>query len=180
MQTVTAPTDLARERDLRGRHRQVWFRRGALAVMGAVVIAALGGVIGQDPRERVAGGDAAELRVRAATTLRGGLLAPVRIEIRARRRITAPQLVLGPGFIEGMQLNSLEPAPTAETSRRGDGDERAGLALTYPTLEAGDELTVYLQLQVNPTTIGRLDMGVGLEGADVAPVRSPATLTVLP
>lgn len=180
MQTTTAPTDLARERDLEGRRWQTWVRRLILALMAVVVAFALAGAFGQRTTIRTATGEAAELRVRSASTLRGGLFSPVRVEVRARAKIVAPQLVVGPGFIDGVHLNSLEPAPLSETTRPRDEQGRAPLAFTYPTLEAGDELTVYLQLQVNPTTIGRQDMSVALEGANVDPVRVPATLTVLP
>lgn len=180
MQTTTAPTDLARERDLAGRRWQTWVRRGILALMAVFVGFALAGAFGQRTTVQTASGAAAEVRVRSATTLRGGVFSPVRIEVIARRKIAAPQLVLGPGFIDGLHLNSIEPAPLSETSRPRDEQGRAPLAFTYPTLEAGDELTVYLQTQVNPTTVGRQDMSVSLEGANVEPVRVPATLTVLP
>ena len=180
METITAPSDLPRERDLQGRRWHAWLRRAVLLAMLVFVGLALAGVFGQRTSVRAVSSDAAELRVRSAQTLRGGLFSPVRIEVIAHRKIVAPQLVLGPGYIDGAHLNSLEPAPVSETSRPRLEDGAAPLALTYPTLEAGDELTVYLQLQINPTTIGRQDVGVALEGANVEPLRAPATLTVLP
>lgn len=180
MEASTTQFDLGRVRDLEGRRGHAWYRRIALAVMAAIVVAALAGVFGQTQSSRAADGPAASLRVQMPKTVRGGLMVPVRIAVRAKQKIIAPTLVLGPGFIEGMQLNSLEPAATSEASRPPNADGDAAFALTYPTLEAGDTLTVYVQLQVDPTTIGRQDVSVGLEGGNARPVRSPATLRVLP
>lgn len=176
----TTAFDLDRVRDLAGRKSHAWYRRAFLALMLAIVVAALAGVFGQTQSTRAASGPAAELRIQAPSTVRGGLMWPIRISVRARQKIVSPTIVLGSGFIRGMQLNSLEPAATAETSRPPDADGHAPFALTYPTLDAGETLTVYVQLQVDPTTIGRQDVSVSLEGANARPVRSPATLTVLP
>lgn len=180
MTTSTTQFDLERARDLRGRHGHVWNRRFWLLLMAVFVGCALAGQFGQSPSIRTATGDAAEVRVHMPETIRGGLMYPVRIEITARESIAAPQVVLGSGFIDGMHLNTLEPAPTAESSRPPKGGNPGSLALTYPSLDAGDVLTVYLQLQVNPTTVGSQDVSVSVEGPGIDPVRSPATLRVLP
>jgi len=154
-----------------------WVRRVLVAAMVAVIVLALTGRLGQV--ERISSVQTATARVTldAPSALRGGLMWPARVTIRARTRIVEPQVVLGAGYVRGMQLNTIEPAPAEETTRG------RSLALTYATLQPGDELTVYLQLQVNPDTLGRQDLSVVLEpGGDDPPpaVRLPASATVLP
>ena len=180
MSASTTQFDLGRTRDLAGRTSHPWFRRAALAVMAVFVIAALTGQFGQSPQTRVARGDAATLTVKMPERLRGGLMWPARIEVRARENMSAPTIVLGSGFIRGMQMNSIEPSPVSETTRPPTVADPAALAFTFPSMDAGDVLTLYLQLQVNPTTVGRQDASVSLEAPGIDPVRSPATLTVLP
>lgn len=145
--------------------------------MSGVVVAGLTGAVGQEESVTRAAGAVARLDVRAPRTLRGGLLWKGRITVRARRRIERPELILGAGWVDGMQLNTIEPA-SSEEGTRGDS-----LTLTYGTLQAGQELTVYLQMQVDPETRGRQDLSVSLEGGGPAPgppVRVPLSTTVLP
>lgn len=170
----TAFLDLDRARDLRGHGVGPWFRRLVLALLVAFLAAAVLGAFGQRARERSATGAAATVALRAPGTLRGGLMWPARITVRARTRIARPRLVLARGWFEGAQLNSMEPAAADEDARPD------AVVFGYGPLEAGDVLTVHLQLQVNPDTVGRQDLSVVLEGDDVAPVRLPTTLTVLP
>ncbi len=181
--SVSAPTtnfDLGRARDLRGRGFHVWNRRVILALMAAFVAASLAGAFGQAPSVRTAASDSMALRVQMPEQVRGGLMFPVQIEVRATENVSSPQVVIGPGFVEGMHLNTLEPAPVSETTRPPKNGEPGALALTYPSLEAGDTLTVYLQLQANPTTVGNQDVSVSVEGPGVDAVRSAGTLRVLP
>lgn len=180
MTTSTVEFDLDRARDLNGRHRHVWNRRFWLLVMAAFVGVALAGQFGQNRETRSTSGEAADLRIYMPEKIRGGLMFPVRIEVTAKERMSAPTIVLGPGFIDGMHLNTIEPAPTAEATRPPGATDPAPLAFTYPSLDVGDTLTVYLQLQVNPTTVGSQDVSVSVEAPGVEPVRSPATLRVLP
>lgn len=169
--------DLERTRDLRGRAFHPWFRRVLVVAMAAIVLFAAGGGIGQPQHRSGAATPAARLDVHGPRTLRGGLLWPARVVVHARERLVEPQVVLGSGYVRGMQLNTLEPAPSDEAAHG------ASLALTYPTIEAGGRLTVYLQLQVNPDTVGRQDLSVVLRpGGDdpQPPVRVPASAVVLP
>jgi hypothetical protein len=165
--------DVRRHRDLEGRSAQPWVRRAVLALFGLAVLAALVGLFGQRAASEVAAGDAAQLRVVGPSTLRGGLLWPARIEITARRDIAYPRLVLAPGWVRGMQLNTLEPAAQGETTR---GDD---LVLSYDSLSAGDKLVVYLQAQVNPTTVGAQDMSVTLDDRTTQLVKVRRQVTVL-
>jgi hypothetical protein len=110
----------------------------------------------------------------APETVRGGLFFQSRIEIRALTAIEHPRLVLGEGWFEGMQVNSIEPAAESETSRDGR------VVLSYGALEPGDVLRIWLQFQVEPTNIGTRDYSVELDDEDRLLVRIPRTIRVLP
>lgn len=174
MTDLDAHLDLERMRDLRGRALHPWIRGVLLALLGVPVLLALTGAIGQPTRTQTSAGAGARVRLEAADVLRGGLLWRAKIAVRASRTIRYPRLVLGPGFVEGMQLNTVEPSPASEASR----GQR--VVLSYAELQAGDELVVYLQLQVNPTTVGDQDTTVELDDATTALARVAHTTTVLP
>jgi hypothetical protein len=114
------------------------------------------------------------VRVELPDVLRGGLMWRAKVTVRATRTIAHPRILLGPGFVEGMQLNTIEPSPVSEAGR----GQR--VVLSYAELKAGDELVVYLQLQVNPTTVGAQDTTVELDDEATALVRVAHTTTVLP
>jgi hypothetical protein len=152
----------------------LWTRRAVLTVFAVFVLLALLDRFGQRTSESVAVAPAASLRVNAPETLRGGLLFQSRIEIRALRDVKLPRIVLDRGWMEGMQINSIEPAAMSESSRSGR------VVLSYDQLAAGDLLRIYLSFQVNPTYIGRLSYGVDLDDGTTRIARVNRTLTVLP
>jgi len=166
--------DLARVRALRGRTAHPWIRRALLALVAVPIVLALTGAIGQAPRKVTATAAGADLRVEVPDVLRGGLLSRARIVVRAKRAIDHPRIILGAGFFEGMQVNTIEPSPQSEAARRDH------VVLSYPPLTAGDELVVYVQLQVNPTTLGEQDTGVELDNESNLLARVVHTTTVLP
>ena len=90
------------------------------------------------------------------------------------REITAPHLVLDHGWVEGMQVNSIEPAPASELSRDGR------VVLTYDKLAPGDDLRIWLQFEVNPTNVGHRSYGIELDDEAARVVRLSPTITVLP
>jgi hypothetical protein len=166
--------DLGRLRDLRGRRAHPWIRRGLLALLAVSPLLALTGAIGQPTQKLATAGAAARLQVEVPDVLRGGLLWRARIAVRADRTIEHPRIVLGAGFFEGMQVNTIEPSPTGEASR---GPQ---VVLSYDALQPGDELVVYLQLQVNPTTAGEQDTSVQLDDETDRLARVRHVTTVLP
>lgn len=169
-----AEIDLARLRDLRGREGHPWVRRMLLALLAVVVLAAATGAIGQPTQTLVAATPAARLEVDAPSTLRGGLLWRTRITVRAGATIKRPRIVLGAGYIEGMQINTIAPGPASEANRG------PMIVLSYDELKAGDELVVYLQLQVDPTTVGEQDASVAIDDAATRLARVSHTIRVLP
>ncbi len=166
--------DPARHRDLAGREAHPWIRRFVLTLFALVVLVALGGAFGQKTVTRSAAGPPALLTLDAPSALRGGLMWRARISVRARETIEFPRLVLGPGYADGMQINTIEPAPASESSRG------PRLVLSYDELRPGDELVVYLQFQVDPTTTGRQDATVALDDEREPLARVDHTITVFP
>jgi len=172
----TLPRHLRRDRhvELVGRRSEPWARRTVIALLALVVLAALLGAAGQGDDVGRAQAPAAALTVRAPERVRGGLFFQGRIDVVARERVGTPRIVLGDGWTEEMQLNTLEPAPAAESSSRGR------LELEYDPLHTGDHLTIWMQFEVNPTGAGRRDRSVALLDDDRLVARVPAEITVLP
>jgi hypothetical protein len=166
--------DLARARDLRGRAQDPWIRRALLTLMAVPVVLGAIGALGQETVDRSAASPRARLQINAPDVLRGGLMWRARITIRARARIDHPRLVLAPGYLNGMQVNTIEPSPASESSRG------PRLVLSYDKLAAGDELVVYLQFQVDPTTAGSQDATVELDDETRPVARIEHTIMVLP
>ena len=170
------PHGLRRDRhvELTGRRGEPWVRRLVIALFALVVAAALLGAAGQRHETGQAQAAEATLTVKAPTRVRGGLFFQSRIDIVARDRIGTPRIVLGNGWTEQMQLNTLEPAPKSESSNAGE------LELEYDPLHTGDHLSIWIQFEVNPTGAGRRDRSVTLLDSDRRLARVPAKLTVLP
>jgi hypothetical protein len=162
------------DRDPAGVARGLWVRRGVLTVLALVVVAAALNRVGQRPAETATSAPAATLRLSAPEHIRGGLFFQSRIDVRATRAIDHPRLVLDPGWVEGMQVNSIEPAPVGEATRDGR------VVLSYDALEAGDLLRVWLQFEVNPTNVGRRSYAVELDDAERPVARLAPKITVLP
>jgi hypothetical protein len=131
-------------------------RRALIVLIFAFAIAALLNAFGQQPTTSSASASAASLSVEAPQRLRGGLIFEGRFEIEANQTLAHPTLVLSNGWIEGITLNTMEPAPQAETSRGGE------LRLRFATLPVGERLTVWTQWQVNPVNLGTRSQDVQL------------------
>jgi hypothetical protein len=114
------------------------------------------------------------MRLAAPEIVRGGLFFQSRVEIRALTAIEHPRLVLDDGWVEGMQVNSIEPSPESETSRDGR------VVLSYGGLEPGDLLRVWLQFEVDPTSVGKRPYGIELDDETRPLARVDRTIRVLP
>jgi hypothetical protein len=112
--------------------------------------------------------------VSAPDGLRGGLLFQARVEIRTRRTVRFPRLVLDHGWTEGMQVNSFEPSPASEASRDGR------LVLSYDQLNPGDLLVVWMQFQVDPTNVGHRPADIELDDQTTPLARVEHSLTIFP
>jgi hypothetical protein len=138
---------LKRHRDLEGRNRHVWFRRGLLALTAAIPVLALFNVFGQRPGGSTQATSAARLQLYAPTRVRGGLLYEARFRITARRELKKAILVLDPGWGEGQSMNTIEPSPSGEASRDGQ------FAFTLGHIPQGQSHLLFMQFQVNPTNV---------------------------
>lgn len=165
---------LGRHRDLKGRQHQVWVRRGVLAVLAVIPVLGLANVFGQHPATVTAAEDPATLTLDAPTRLRSGLLYEAHFTIEARQQIEQAALVLHPDWLNGMTLNTLEPAPADETSENGQ------LRLDYGEVPAGQRIEVFLQYQVNPTANGKRKQWVDLVDGDTVLASIQRTLVIFP
>jgi hypothetical protein len=166
--------DPDRHRDLRGRLHEPWARRAFIVVLSAVAVLAIADLFGEGETTTSANGAGTMLKVQVPKAVRGGLFFQGRIDVTARRTVQQPTLVLGPGWTEQMQLNTIEPSPTSEVSRAGR------LHLTFDTLDPGQRLTVWLQLEANPTGPGHRDTSVELLDGHRTTARTHTDITVFP
>jgi hypothetical protein len=160
--------------DDRGRTPGLVVRQVVLTAFAVFALLALWGLFGQRESESAATGPAATLQLSAPDTVRGGLFFQSRIDIRATGTVEHPRLVLAEGWLEGMQVNSIEPAPDSESSRDGR------LVLSYGPLKPGDRLRIWLQFEVDPTNVGHRSYDLELDDADRPLARIGRTIAVLP
>ncbi len=165
---------LRHHRDLTGRERRPWTRRVLLALVGAFCLAGLLNAFGQRPQTTLSETGAARLEVYSPSRLRGGLYYESRFTIHARREIEKATLVLDPGWLEGMTLNTLEPSPIGEANRNGR------LALELGRVPAGTKHVFFLQFQVNPTNVGRRPADVELHDGETMLTHVDRTVTIFP
>jgi hypothetical protein len=173
---MTAPDGIEVERDIElvGRRHHGHLRRVLLGALALIPALALLNVFGQRPTTETSSNSDAALDVHAPSRLRGGLLFMARFTITAHAPLRRPTLVLDPGWAEGMQINTVAPAPATESSRDGR------LALEFEDIPAGQRAVVFAQFQVNPTNVGRRETGVTLEADDIGSVHVDRTITVFP
>ena len=165
---------LKRHRDLDGRKNEIWIRRGIFGLLCVLPLLALLDVFGQRPSSSTATAPAAVLDVYAASHVRGGVIFETRFHVTARRDLRHAVLVLDPGWLEGMTLNTIEPSPLAEGSRNGR------LILTLGPIPHGTSYLLFLQFQVDPTNVGRRSQRVDLYDGSRALATVHRTITVFP
>jgi hypothetical protein len=165
---------LNRHRDLAGRRNEIWIRRGLFGLVCLVPVLALANLFGQRPAGATATGARANIHVYAPTRVRGGLLFEARFTVSARSDLKNATLVLGPGWMEGMTINTIEPAPTNEGSSNGR------LTLELGHVPAGQIYRLFVQFQVNPTNVGRRTQTLELRDGDQVVASLRRTLTVYP
>ena len=139
---------LKRDRDLVGRRGEIWIRRGLTLVLVAFVIAAVANVFGQRSSTSEYVSSAATLTIHSPTRLRSGLVFQTRLKILAAHEIKDALVVLSPSWIEGITWNTIEPGPLGEASRNGS------VSFDLGHVAAGDTYSLYMQMQINPTTFG--------------------------
>jgi hypothetical protein len=165
---------LRRDRDLEARKNDIWIRRGLFALVCVVPVLALLNLFGQSPDVSTRTAAAARLRVSAPSHVRGGLLYQARFRITARRKLNQAALVLDRGWLDGLTINTIEPSPVSQASRDGK------LALDLGPISARHSYVLFVDFQVNPTTVGRQDQTLTLYDGTRALISIHRTLTVFP
>ena len=140
---------LKRHRDLDRRRGEAWVRRALFVLIGLVPLLALFNLFGQRPHLSSAASPPASLEVYAPSRVRGGLLWEARFTITAHRELKDAVLELDKGWLEGMTMNTVEPAPVGEGSHDGK------LLLDLGHVPRGQRHILFVQFQVNPTNVGR-------------------------
>jgi hypothetical protein len=167
-------SEIAADASPRGTEVGMWARRALLTLFAVVAALGLVNLFGQHTSEGTTSSAAATLRLTSPAAVRGGLFFQSRVEVRAAQAIDHPRFVLERGWLEGMQVNSIEPSPVGEGSRDGR------LVLSYDGLKAGDRLVVWFQFEVNPTNIGHRSYAVELDDGETPIARVRRHMTVYP
>jgi hypothetical protein len=165
---------LSRHRDLEGREHRPYVRWALLTLVGLLVLLGLLNAFGQNPHTDTASADGVELEVYSPQRLRSGLFFMSRFTIRAEREVEAATLVLDPGWLEGITLNTLVPSPVGEANRDGK------IALDLGRVPAGTKHVFFLHFQVNPTEIGRRSQDVALHDGETPLLEVDRTVTIFP
>ena len=164
---------LKRHRDREG-VRDTYLRRIGTGVLLAFLVLGLLNLFGQRPATTSAAGPGARLEVYAPERVRGGLFYEARFHVRAERELRNATLVLDSGWAEGITINTVEPAPVGEASRDGK------LVFELGHVPAGQSHVFFLQLQVNPTNVGRRSQNVELHDGDTHLLTIERTITIFP
>ena len=147
---------LKTHRDRQNWWQSDWVRRTLLLVPGALVVLALLDVFGQRPFTSTTTAPQARLIVTAPTNARSGLIYAARFRIDAVTDLKQATLVLDPGWADGYTVNGQAPQPLTQGSSNGR------INYGFGHIPAGQHLTFWLSLQVNPTTIGHHAQSVRL------------------
>jgi hypothetical protein len=154
--------------------REVLIQRTLVTLLALFCILGLVNVFGQRPATSEAASTAASLKVYAADRVRGGLYYQARFTVTAHRDLKSATLVLEPGWAEGITINTVEPSPVGEASRDGD------LVFELGHIPAGTSYIFFLQLQVNPTTVGRRSQDVALYDGETFLTSVDRSVTIYP
>jgi hypothetical protein len=174
---VATPPDgltLKHHRDFEGLQRRPFARWLVLGCLAALVVLGVLNVFGQRPENLLVSTGGVELEVYAPTKVRSGLYFMSRFTIVPEREIENATLVLDPGWLEGMTLNTVEPAPVGEANRDGR------IAFELGRIPADEKHVLFLHFQVNPTNVGHRPQDVDLLDGERLLVHVDRTITIFP
>jgi hypothetical protein len=159
---MTVPDGLTLEhhRDLKGRERRPLVRWALIGLLCGVLALGLLNVFGQVRSVTTVETSAARFEVSAPSKLRGGLFFEARYRVDAVEEIENATIVLDPGWLEDITLNTIAPAPVSEASRDGK------IAFELGRVPAGRKHVLFLHFQVNPTAVGLRSQDVELYDGD--------------
>jgi hypothetical protein len=153
---------------------EVHVRRALIALVCLFLVAGLLNAFGQRPDTATATTPAAALKLYAPERVRSGLYYQARFTIDARNDIKNAILVLDPGWVEGMTINTIEPGPLNEASHDGK------LEFTLGHIQAGTSYIFFMQLQVNPTNVGHRSQDVSLHDGSAVLTTIDREITIFP
>ena len=165
---------LKHHRDFDGLQKRPVTRWLIVGVLVAFLALGLLNVFGQRPENLVVTGDGIELEVYSPTKVRSGLYFMSRFTIVPQREIEEATLVLDPGWLEGMTLNTVEPAPVGEANRDGR------VVFELGRIPAEETYVFFLHFQVNPTNVGRRSQDVDLLDGERLLAHADRTITIFP
>ena len=166
---------LERNRDLEGLYWPgIVFRWIALAVLALISLLGLLNVFGQRPTTVTAEAPQARLELTAPDAMRGGLIWMARFTVTAKQDVKDATLVLDAGWADGMTINTVEPSPVGEASKNGR------LSFELGHIPAGETFELFMDFQVNPTTVGNRSQGVELLDGDTHVTSIDRTVRVFP
>lgn len=145
-----------------------------MVLLVVLVVAGLANAFGQRPGTTKTSVSAATFAVYAPARLRSGLYYEARFHIYARREIKNANLVLSSEWLEGITVNTIEPSPLGEASDNGR------LSLTLGHIPAQKSYLLYIQSQVNPTTVGRRKQDAWLYDGETLLAKLDRTATIFP
>jgi hypothetical protein len=166
--------DGGRHRDLAGRRDPAWGRRAVISALSAIVVFALLNGFGQCTSLTVVRSPSATLTVDGPASVRGGLVFTSEIVVSATQPLANARIFLARGWFQGMSVNTIEPAPTAESS---DG---AWLIVRAGRIRTGHPYHLWLSLQTNPTNVGGHRQDVALYDGNVPVATARRSLFVFP
>jgi hypothetical protein len=151
-ETLTLKTN----RDRKNWWQSLWLRRALLLIPAGLVALGLANVFGQRPLTANATRPAARLSVTAPTHARSGLIYAARFRVDAFRELKQASVLLDSGWADGYTVNGQAPQPLTQGSSNGSLDYGLG------HIAAGNHVTFWLSLQINPTTLGHHSQTVRL------------------
>jgi hypothetical protein len=154
--------------------QSVWIRRALLVVPTALVLLGLLNTFGQKPVTDASAAPAARLVVTAPVRGRSGLIYAARFRIEAVRELKDATLVLQPGWADGYTVNGMSPQPLTEGSSNGN------VVFGFGHVPAGQRVTFWLSLQINPTTVGRHRQNVSLYDGDALVTTVHRSIAIFP
>ena len=165
---------LKRHRDLEGHAHHIWYRRALVALLVGFILLGVFNVFGQRPAGHTVDTPEASLELYVPSKVRGGVFFEARFTISAHADVKNALLQLSPGWIEGMQINTIEPSPLGEASRNGD------LLFTLGHIPAGQKFRLFMQFQVSATNVGRRHANVTLYDGAKQLIHIDREVTVYP
>ena len=174
MSSVPSGLTLKRHRDLYGRARGPWLRRGLLAAIAVLPILALFNFFGQHPTTTTANTPAVSVNVTSPSRLRSGLIFQVRLQITAHRDIKELAVVFDRGWWESMSVNSTVPEPTEQSSSDGR------VVFDYGKLAPGRTHVSWIYFQVNPTNVGERQEDIDVMDGDTNLAHISRAITIFP